>query len=935
MKSSLITFITTVTLLSSIAAQDEVVTVQREQPTNVFGAPVRDANGADLLYTREQMEALAASVGKDHPATEQPLAQPPQPSSFVPPSGAQRPFWGYAIFGSAIGASGIVVIPSATPGGMAEIVIGGNSRNDFGGDDFWQVIRRNPATGNYDTAFVSSTYTTVPNTTLSIKRIAAGNVIGDNNLELAVMLADGRIYFYDLRTRAELGHVSTGINFLEGMELADLDSDGLAEVIVTTANAGNALYVFSGSGNLLWQLAGAGGYDVVAGQMDNDAALEIATTSGKAVDSAARTAQWTRATGFGARVRLAPFPGENYNQLIVAESWNNIYSYDIARQLPRWSMSTSSDIGSLRIADVEGDGVPEIIYGQNQSGVMHVYDIETRTQKWQVTSSDHGSTDVAVADVDGDGVVELIWGSGWGSGGPDHLLIHSTTGSHPLKWSNPDLQGPFVGPVIGDVDGDGQPELVVCSFSSESTYYGGKVLVFDLVTLSLRGISGYVGGINGRYVFDLKLRDVDNDGVLDILAVGSSFSSGAITVFGFSQSNVFTTKWSNASLSGGSSGFKFAEVADLDGNGTQEIIGASDTHLYIYNYPATTHSWQSLNLASPVTGLIVEDLDGIGGSREIAALVTNGDLYTFDGPSRQLRNLRQATGATVLANRVSPWGIVTADNTGLGRFLRYGNDSYTESFTRQFATSALNGISVLPNGSVAIGAGYVLGLRTLPSYSSVAWQSPPFGFNFARTAARQVRNGENCVFSAARQALVGFTYPHDALALVSAASRKVHSASSGGQDIALVLSGQPTVEPRSGGMNGDHMLVLTFNNDVVSGSATLTAGNGALAGSPIISGNTMIVNLTNVTNAQSITVTLNNVTDAFAQTATLPVSMALLLGDATGNGTVNSSDIAQTKSSSGQAVSWMNLRTDVNASGSINASDIGVVKTAAGTVLPP
>jgi hypothetical protein len=341
-----------------------------------------------------------------------------------------------------------------------------------------------------------------------------------------------------------------------------------------------------------------------------------------------------------------------------------------------------------------------------------------------------------------------------------------------------------------------------------------------------------------------------------------------------------------------------------------------------------------VNLGSFVTGLVVEDLDGIGGSKEIAALATNGDLYTFDGLTRQLRNLRQATGATVLGDRVSPWGIVTADNSGLGRFLRWDNDRYTESFTRQFATSALDGITVLPNGSVVTGAGYALSLRTLPNYSSVAWQSPAFGANFGRSAARQVRNGQNCVFSSARQALVGFTYPHEALALVSASSRKVHGASAGGRDIALALSGPATVEPRSGGANGDHTLVLTFNNDVVSGSATVTAGNGTVSGSSM-SGNTMIVNLTDVPNAQSVTISVNNVTDVFGQTATLSVSMGLLLGDTTGNGTVNASDIAQTKSSSGQAVSWRNLRADANASGSINASDIGVVKTAAGTVLPP
>ena len=95
--------------------------------------------------------------------------------------------------------------------------------------------------------------------------------------EIAVMLANGRIYFYDLLTKAEVGSINTGVSGLEALSLTDLNGDGFAELIVTTLSD---LRVFNSAGGLLWQLAGAGGYDVVAGQMDNDPALEIADTNG-------------------------------------------------------------------------------------------------------------------------------------------------------------------------------------------------------------------------------------------------------------------------------------------------------------------------------------------------------------------------------------------------------------------------------------------------------------------------------------------------------------------------------------------------------------------------------------------------------------------------------------------------------------------------------
>jgi CSLREA domain-containing protein len=168
--------------------------------------------------------------------------------------------------------------------------------------------------------------------------------------------------------------------------------------------------------------------------------------------------------------------------------------------------------------------------------------------------------------------------------------------------------------------------------------------------------------------------------------------------------------------------------------------------------------------------------------------------------------------------------------------------------------------------------------------------------------------------------------------LTSAVSRKTHGGA-GDFDIDL-LNANFGPECRSSG--GNHTLMLTFTNNVTIGSASVTNGTGSVSGSPSFSGNTMTVSLTGVTDVQKITVTLSNVTDSFAQV--LPdtaVSMNMLIGDTSGNKTVNASDIGQTKGQSGTLVTAANFRTDVNANGSINASDIGLVKSRSGTFLPP
>ena len=170
------------------------------------------------------------------------------------------------------------------------------------------------------------------------------------------------------------------------------------------------------------------------------------------------------------------------------------------------------------------------------------------------------------------------------------------------------------------------------------------------------------------------------------------------------------------------------------------------------------------------------------------------------------------------------------------------------------------------------------------------------------------------------------------LALTTAVSRKDHG-SAGTFDVDLPLAGEPGVECRSSG--GNHTLVFTFNNNVVSGNASVTTGTGSVLGSPTFATNTMTVNLIGVADVQKVTVTLSNVMDSFSQI--LPdtaVSVNMLIGDTNGNKAVNSTDVSQTKLQSGQAVTATNFREDVNTNGSINATDVGTVKLKVGTALP-
>ncbi|CAN5560359.1 hypothetical protein BH18VER2_BH18VER2_06220 [soil metagenome] len=166
--------------------------------------------------------------------------------------------------------------------------------------------------------------------------------------------------------------------------------------------------------------------------------------------------------------------------------------------------------------------------------------------------------------------------------------------------------------------------------------------------------------------------------------------------------------------------------------------------------------------------------------------------------------------------------------------------------------------------------------------------------------------------------------------LTNAVSRKVHGGA-GTFDILLPAVGGPGIECRTGGTGGNHQVVFTFVGPVTLGSATVTAPLGGSVLNSSVAGNVVTVNLQGITNGQTVTVNLLGMTGAV--TGDLSVQMGVLVGDTTADSSVNSADIGQTKSKSGQVVDGTNFRNDVTVDGSLNSADIGLVKSKSGTSL--
>jgi hypothetical protein len=179
--------------------------------------------------------------------------------------------------------------------------------------------------------------------------------------------------------------------------------------------------------------------------------------------------------------------------------------------------------------------------------------------------------------------------------------------------------------------------------------------------------------------------------------------------------------------------------------------------------------------------------------------------------------------------------------------------------------------------------------------------------------------------------------------LSTVVSRKTHGSAT--FDVPLQNNATATprgVECRTGGANGNHTLVFTFADNLVGAigqdvaNASVTSGPGSIAAGTGIgpAQNQYTVNLTGVTNGQYVTVALNNLADTAGFSGLVSTTMGVLLGDTTGDGSVNSADISQTKSRSGQVLATANFRSDVTVDGNLNSADISSVKSRSGTALP-
>ncbi|HYV93198.1 MAG TPA: FG-GAP-like repeat-containing protein [Chitinophagales bacterium] len=249
--------------------------------------------------------------------------------------------------------------------------------------------------------------------------------------------------------------------------------------------------------------------------------------------------------------------------------------------------------------DLDNNGDLEIILSPANSDSTYVLNHDgTLFPGWPQFSSGTVFDAPAVADLDGDGLPEIIAGA-------DSLYAWRTDGT-PVQGFPVNLDMFYVvGIAVGDLDHDGDCEIVI---TGPTLSFTNNIFVFNNDGTVASGWPKLAGPNIGKPA----LGDLDDDGDLEI--VSTSFGSANDTyLFAFNYDGTNLTGWPAPNLDGGFQ--NSAAIGDIDSDGHQEVIAGSDNHkLYAYHADATMVADWPLSgpndqLSAPVS-LADVDLDG-------------------------------------------------------------------------------------------------------------------------------------------------------------------------------------------------------------------------------------------------------------------------------------------------------------------------------------
>ena len=312
-----------------------------------------------------------------------------------------------------------------------------------------------------------------------------------------------------------------------------------------------------------------------------------------------------------------------------------------------WERLTATDEGedgvysSPAIGNVDGIGGNEVVFGSFDFRIYVVRSDGSDLPGWPKKLRDTIWSSPALFDLDGDGKLEIIIGVDTHLEGPPFntpnggaLYVFRYDGSIFPGFPKFIDQTMMSSPAVGDIDGDGHPEIVV----GGGVYYSGNV-GRQVYAWHCDGspVAGWPVTVEGQVFDSPALADLEGNGRLDVVI---SDANANVYAFRGDGSQIFKTK--PKSFFGTSPNAATPVVADITGDGVPEILVAVNTEIAVLSATGVqltddgSHDGRkSYYTETAPAGAVVTSLDNNGRIDVIAASGTpfpqpvSGKVYVW------------------------------------------------------------------------------------------------------------------------------------------------------------------------------------------------------------------------------------------------------------------------------------------------------------------
>ena len=280
--------------------------------------------------------------------------------------------------------------------------------------------------------------------------------------------------------------------------------------------------------------------------------------------------------------------------------------------------NTLSNAGHLCVADVDGDGAMDLVGTASGNNTVlwleNVGRVGTNWTEHVVDAAFAGATAAVSGDVDRDGKTDIIAAASTGN----EIAWWRNTDGTGTNWVKYVVDSEAGGPgsvCIGDVNGDGIPDIVGASTASN------EVSWLQNVDGAGTNWTKHVLATNFLAPIHVSVADMDYDGDIDIVGT----ANGASTVAWFENAGGSGTNWTTHDISTGLSGAVVAVPVDMDRDGDRDIVGAGTAANKVAWWENTDGSatlWTEHEISLSFTGVAevaVVDLDRDGDSDVVGA----------------------------------------------------------------------------------------------------------------------------------------------------------------------------------------------------------------------------------------------------------------------------------------------------------------------------